>query len=103
MIQNLEQFCWVVTPSCHFCNPNEAQKHRFPCLGCDKPIAQIKDKQENLNTGKKNMRLTQINELKQQGFTLAYIAKALTIPRSTVFYILKQSGRSEMIGLGETH
>jgi len=89
MIQTIEQFCWVVTPSCHVCCPNEAQKHRFPCLGCDKPIAQIKDKQESQNTGKKNIRLTQISELKQQGFSLAYISKELAIPRSTVFYILK--------------
>jgi hypothetical protein len=87
----MEHICWVITPSCHFCEPTQAQKHRFPCIGCNKQVFKHQNKQKKISKSKKSIRFMEINELKQQGFSLGYISKELNIPRSTVFYALKNN------------
>lgn len=94
---NMEQICWVITPSCRICEPTQAQKHCFPCIGCDKQVMEHKNKQRKTSKDKKTTRLIKINELKQQGFSFGYIAKELNIPRSTVFYVLKNEDKSNFL------
>jgi hypothetical protein len=93
----MEQICWVITPSCRICEPTQAQKHRFPCIGCDKQAVEHKNKQRKISKGKKSTRFMKINELKQQGFSFGYISKILNIPRSTVFYALKNNDDSNFL------
>jgi len=98
----VEKICFITTPKCSQCIPDESFRRRYACTGCEKLIPAYQIEVNSKNSKKNSLskqemlnRNVKILNLRTNGFSYGKIAGLLEIPRSTVQAVVSRFTEGE--------
>lgn len=90
----MERIRWIITPDCRICNPVDAMRRRYACIGCDKRAVGPRLPEPGISRSSRlrlKARDREIFSLRADGRSFGEIARKFGIPRSTAYNAVRRA------------